>query len=139
MFSFSKLSKITSFTYEILHIGHQYQMNWPVNNYLQNFTFFHTCMVSQRVFVYIFQCLTSKNVYLRMLRTRTDSNFILWNSWSDLYCKFILLKWFYFWKLKLSFKTKFLTMQFSVHFESGLKNLENSLFLIFSTALGVVL
>ena len=52
-------------------------MKKQVNNYLQNFTFFHTCMVSQRVFGDIFQCLTSKNVYLRMLRTRTDSNVIL--------------------------------------------------------------
>ena len=75
-------------------------MNYQVNNYLQNFTFFHTCMVSLRVFLNIFQCLTSKNVYLRMLRTRIDRNVISWNSWSDLYYKLILFKWFYFLKLK---------------------------------------
>ena len=95
---------------------------------------FKTC-----VFIYIFQCRTSRNVYLHMLRTHTDSNVILWNSWSDLYCKLILLKWFYFLKLKLSFKTKFLTTKFSVHFKSGLKNIENILFLIFSMAVAVVL
>ena len=34
---------------------------------------------------------------------------------------------------------KFLTMKFSVHFESGLKNLQNPQFLIFSTAVTYVI